>query len=111
MTSTTVVVSAGWWQKHSVDDVHHTVVGGDVGHSDGGVIDHHCTVHDGDGDVLTEQGGEHVAVHEVGAEAVGTHHVVEQDVSQAFEGEEVFGSDSELGHQGSQSRRRSAQRR
>ena len=92
---------AGWWEKHSVDDVHHTVVGRDVGHSDGGVIDHDCTVHDGDGDVFTEHGGEHLAVHEVGAECSGPHNVVEQDVPKAFEGEEVFGSDAEFSDQSS----------
>ena len=90
----------GWREQDSIDDVHHTVIGGDVGHRDGRIVDHHCTVHDGDGNVFTEQSGEHVAIHEVGAERSGTHDVIEEDVSQTFECEEVIGSDTELGHQG-----------
>ena len=89
-----------WWQKHSVDDVDYTVVCRDVGHSDRGVVDHDRTVHDGDGHVLTEHGGDHLTVREVGAHGRGVDHVVEQDVSEAFEGEEVFGCDAEFSHEG-----------
>ena len=85
-----------WWHQHNVDDVHHTVVGSNVRYCDSGVVDHDRSVHDGNADVSTVQGGEGVAVHEVGAERSGAHHVVGEDVSEVFQGEEVIGCDAEL---------------
>ena len=87
----------GWWHQNSIDDVHHTVVGGDISHRNRSVVDHDRTVHDGDGNIGTVQGGEHVAVHEVGAQRSRAHHVVGQDVGEVFQGEEVVSCNSQLG--------------
>ena len=46
-------------------------------------------------------GGDHLTVREVGAHGRGVDHVVEQDVPEAFEGEEIFGCDFERSDQSS----------
>ena len=85
-----------WWHQNSIDDVHHTVVGGDVSHGYRSVVDHDRSVHDGDGNVGTVECGEHVAVHEVGAEGRCAHHVVGQDVGKVLQGEQIVSRDAQL---------------
>ena len=94
--------SSGWrgrGKQHSVDDVDHAIVGGDVCRSDRGVIDHDSAIHDGDGDVLAEHGGDHLPVRQVATHGGGVDHVVEEDVRQTIQGQQVIGRDVECSDQ------------
>ena len=87
-------------QEDGIDDVHHAIVGHDVGDGDLGVVDEDAVVVDGDGDVFAKECRGGGAIGEVSGQHLCADHVVEQDVGEAVEGQQVFCGGVEGGGQG-----------
>ena len=90
----------GGRKQDGVDHVDHTVVGGDVGHGDLGVVDEDAVIVDGDGDIGAVEGGGGGAIGEVGGQDLRPHDVVEQDVGELGQGEQVLSRSAECTGEG-----------
>ena len=79
-----------WRKQHGIDDVHHPVVGDDVGHDDLCVVDEDTCFVDGHGHLGSVEGGDGLSVAEVSAERGSAYDVVEEDVGELGQREQVF---------------------
>ena len=92
------------WQQHRVNDVHHAVVGGEVRHSHLGVVDEHPVHGDGHRHVGTEEGLDHLAVGQVCAQGLTSHHVVLQNGAEVFGRQQFLRGDFQGLHHGGDGR-------
>ena len=87
----------GGRENHGVDDVNDAVAGLDVGHDDGGVVNHDVAVDDGDVDLLALDRGGGLAVEGDGGFGIdcSSNDVIRQDVGEGGVAEEFFGGEAE----------------
>ena len=79
-----------WRKQHGIDDVHHPVVGDDVGHDDLCVVDEDTCFVDGHGHLGAVECGDGLSVAEVSAERGSSYDMVEENLGELGQREEVF---------------------
>jgi len=86
-------------QQHRVDHVHHAVVSHDVRSRYHGVVDEHAGLADRHRHIGTEERGDFLTVHEVGAQGIGRDHVVLENLTEVGKGQQILCCDFQGFHQ------------
>ena len=106
------LVRAAEGQENGIDDVHHTICGGDVRRTNVGLV-HHGSTHQRESNVCTIDGCRHGTINQVTTHDGISNNMVGQDVCQVWQCKQVRSSDAQRVHgvgDGSIGRRKNSER-
>ena len=80
------VINGVLGQDDGIDHMNDPVISVQVGNRYHGIINVNRAIHDGNGDLVSVQGGEAVTAAQVSGHGLGTHHMVKEDLGQVTRG-------------------------